>query len=141
MSRLAALIARLAEKAEARDAEHHRIDTDDEDSVSSFDEVDRDTSTHEIGNEGGGRGGGASVYGTKAYWDERYEDGVVGHTTTKGELSNEWCAQYVALCVVISLNLDLHYQPHYRSHYQPYCQPHTHLITNLNHLLSLIITH
>ena len=34
--------------------------------------------------------GTASVYGSQAYWEERYEAGPVGASDTKGELSNEW---------------------------------------------------
>ena len=39
-----------------------------------------------------GGGSGPSVYGTKSYWESRYEDGVIGACARKGVLSNEWCA-------------------------------------------------
>lgn len=64
MAKLASFLERLAEKAAAKE-------------------------------QAAGREGepleGSSLYAKRRYWDERYEDGVVGHTADKGELSNEWC--------------------------------------------------
>eukprot|EP00959_Pyramimonas_sp_CCMP1952_P122747 2565694-Pyramimonas_sp.AAC.1 len=86
MGRLDEFLARLVEKAEAkRRAEQGAQDTDSDAGCES-------SSDDEPSEQGKGGNNGASVYGSKAYWEDRYEDGVVGHTTAKGELSNEWCA-------------------------------------------------
>lgn len=31
------------------------------------------------------------MYGDRQYWEERYQDGVVGYCQQKGVVSNEWC--------------------------------------------------
>lgn len=46
----------------------------------------------------GAGGSSSSVYGSRAYWEQRYGDGaVVGGGAAKGELSNEWLVGFAPL--------------------------------------------
>ncbi|KAK3242681.1 hypothetical protein CYMTET_47627 [Cymbomonas tetramitiformis] len=87
MSKLAALLARLAEKQEAA---RRSTEESDEDS---------DSSQEECGE------GGPSIYGSKRYWDDRYVDGTVGDSQVKGDLSNEWFVGYSAMQVALNEHL------------------------------------
>ena len=44
----------------------------------------------------------SSLYGSKAYWDERFEEGcTVGASSERGEVNNEWYAGYDELEPII----------------------------------------
>lgn len=44
------------------------------------------------GSSSGGAGGAPSpsIYGSKSYWEDRYETGILGHSSERGVMSNEW---------------------------------------------------
>eukprot|EP00873_Tetraselmis_striata_P025117 jgi/Tetstr1/445381/TSEL_003394.t1 len=98
MSRLEELILRLAAKKGLQVA--------DEDSESS------DGSTPR--SEGAGKSSGGcvttacskSLYRSRQYWEDRYADGVVGHSEAKGVLSNEWYFTYQALSSQLSSHIN-----------------------------------
>jgi hypothetical protein len=90
MSKLAALLVRLQEKADARRRAEEGSSSSSASTTTSVDHSDEEVDRAD--EEVEGSGGDASVYGSRAYWDARYETGVVGATSGKGELSNEWCA-------------------------------------------------
>ncbi|DBB14075.1 TPA: hypothetical protein ACH3X3_001035 [Trebouxia sp. C0006] len=50
------------------------------------------------------------MYGERQYWEDRYEDGVVGHCQQKGVVSNEWYLQYPALQTILHQHTSKHYQ-------------------------------
>jgi len=90
MSRLEELILRLAAKKGLQVA--------DEDSESS------DGSTPR--SEGATTACSKSLYRSRQYWEDRYADGVVGHSEAKGVLSNEWYFTYQALSSQLSSHID-----------------------------------
>ena len=82
MSRLDAFVLRLAEKRMAMEREKRLLHGD---------PVDDETLPHT-----------SSLYGSKAYWDERFEEGcTVGASSERGEVNNEWYAGYDELEPII----------------------------------------
>ena len=69
------------------------VSDDDEESSDDEDGPGPTTSRH----GGTVKDASASIYGSKAYWDDRYTDGVIGASTEKGETSNEWYVGYAQL--------------------------------------------
>ena len=89
MSKLAALLVKLQAKAEAR---RRAEGGDGRSSSSSASSSAASSDSEEQVSREEGSGGDASVYGSLAYWDARYETGEIGAASgKKGELSNEWC--------------------------------------------------
>lgn len=88
MSKLAALLVKLQAKAEAR---RRAEGGDGRSSSSSASSSAASSDSEEQVSREEGSGGDASVYGSLAYWDARYETGEIGAASgKKGELSNEW---------------------------------------------------
>ena len=73
MSKLSAFLDRLAAKAAERAAQERAAK--------------EGSNADALPDEAGG-----SLYGRKQYWEDRFADGVIGESSEKGELSNEWCA-------------------------------------------------
>lgn len=73
MSKLAEFAMRISERRPTLDIPS---------TVAVDSSADADSSTLNLTSE--------SVYGNQSYWDQRYQDGVIGASEKKGEFSNEW---------------------------------------------------
>lgn len=100
MSKLAALLVKLQARAEARRR------AEDDDARSSSSAASPSAASSDSGEQEGREQGSAdaSVYGSRAYWDARYEIGEIGAASgKKGELSNEWCVAREPFLSLLSL--------------------------------------
>jgi hypothetical protein len=100
MSKLAALLVKLQARAEARRLAEGGDERSSSSGASSS-AASSDSGLQEDRDEGSGD---ASVYGSRAYWDARYETGEIGAASgKKGELSNEWCVAGEPTLALLSL--------------------------------------
>lgn len=96
MSKLDAFLAKLAAKKREieRQARRDRGEPSDASDASSSDKDDDDRESAGLST----RDASTSLYGSKAYWDDRYKDGcTIGGSSEKGKVSNEWYVGYDAM--------------------------------------------